>query len=82
MAEAMEWRDTDPNTTETGRTKPGKRVLVTGATGYVGGRLYWFGVLPVHGVIFAAMARRITRTAEAQTLADAGLSRRAAGVAL
>ncbi len=28
------------------------------------GRLYWLGVLPFHGVVFASMARNITRTAE------------------
>ncbi|MGI9823320.1 SDR family oxidoreductase [Agromyces sp. Marseille-Q5079] len=29
------------------------------------GRLYWFGILPFHGVIFAGMANRITAEAEA-----------------
>lgn len=28
------------------------------------GRLYWLSVLPFHGVVFASMARNITRTAE------------------
>lgn len=28
------------------------------------GRLYWLAVLPFHGVVFASMARNITRTAE------------------
>jgi uncharacterized protein YbjT (DUF2867 family) len=36
----------------------------------LGGRLYWFSILPFHGVIFAGMARKITRTAEAQTVID------------
>ena len=36
----------------------------------LGGRLYWFSVLPFHGVIFAGMATKITQTAEAQVLAD------------
>ena len=36
----------------------------------LGGRLYWFSVLPFHGVIFAGMAEKITQTAEAQVLAD------------
>ncbi len=36
----------------------------------LGGRLYWFSVLPFHGVIFAGMASKITQTAEAQVLAD------------
>jgi uncharacterized protein YbjT (DUF2867 family) len=30
----------------------------------LGGRLYWFAILPFHGVIFAGMARRITLAAE------------------
>ncbi|TXN31451.1 SDR family oxidoreductase [Lacisediminihabitans profunda] len=30
------------------------------------GRLYWFSILPFHGVIFSGMADKITRTAEAQ----------------
>ncbi|MET4781829.1 SDR family oxidoreductase [Glaciihabitans sp. UYNi722] len=30
----------------------------------LGGRLYWFSILPFHGVIFAGMANRITQTAE------------------
>jgi uncharacterized protein YbjT (DUF2867 family) len=29
----------------------------------LGGRLYWFSILPFHGIIFAGMASRITRTA-------------------
>ncbi|GAA1514747.1 uncharacterized protein YbjT (DUF2867 family) [Agromyces terreus] len=29
------------------------------------GRLYWFGILPFHGVIFSGMANRITAEAEA-----------------
>lgn len=34
------------------------------------GRLYWFSILPFHGIIFAGMAGKITRTAEAQAIAD------------
>ena len=30
------------------------------------GRLYWFAILPFHGVIFSGMANRITATAEKQ----------------
>ncbi|PJJ72656.1 uncharacterized protein YbjT (DUF2867 family) [Diaminobutyricimonas aerilata] len=30
----------------------------------LGGRLYWFAILPFHGVIFAGMARRIARAAQ------------------
>lgn len=30
----------------------------------LGGRLYWFAILPFHGVIFAGMANRITLAAE------------------
>ncbi|WP_396598885.1 SDR family oxidoreductase [Frigoribacterium sp. R86507] len=30
----------------------------------LGGRLYWFAILPFHGVIFSGMLRRITATAE------------------
>ncbi|CAD6000011.1 SDR family oxidoreductase [Agreia sp. COWG] len=30
----------------------------------LGGRLYWFAILPFHGVIFNGMANRITATAE------------------
>lgn len=40
----------------------------------LGGRLYWFSVLPFHGVIFAGMAEKITQTAQAQVLADARLA--------
>ena len=40
----------------------------------LGGRLYWFSVLPFHGVIFAGMAGKITQTAEAQVLADSKLA--------
>jgi uncharacterized protein YbjT (DUF2867 family) len=36
----------------------------------LGGRLYWFSILPFHGIIFAGMAERITQTAEAQMVAD------------
>lgn len=35
------------------------------------GRMYWFSILPFHGIIFAGMAGKITRTAEAQAVADA-----------
>lgn len=41
----------------------------------LGGRLYWFSVLPFHGVIFAGMASKITQTAEAQVLADSKVDR-------
>ncbi len=41
----------------------------------LGGRLYWFSVLPFHGVIFAGMASKITQTAEAQVLADSKVIR-------
>ena len=41
----------------------------------LGGRLYWFSVLPFHGVIFAGMASKITQTAEAQVLADSKVMR-------
>jgi len=37
----------------------------------LGGRLYWFAILPFHGVIFAGMARRITLAAEKNTAAAA-----------
>jgi uncharacterized protein YbjT (DUF2867 family) len=37
----------------------------------LGGRLYWFSILPFHGVIFAGMARRITLAAEKNTAAAA-----------
>ena len=33
------------------------------------GRLYWFAILPFHGVIFSGMASRITATAEKQLAA-------------
>ncbi|WP_368499571.1 SDR family oxidoreductase [Herbiconiux sp. A18JL235] len=33
----------------------------------LGGRLYWFAILPFHGVIFNGMANRITATALAST---------------
>lgn len=37
----------------------------------LGGRLYWFSILPFHGVIFAGMASRITARAVVQTPAGA-----------
>lgn len=41
----------------------------------LGGRLYWFAILPFHGVIFSGMANRITAAAEARSKAvDAGAS--------
>ena len=43
----------------------------------LGGRLYWFAVLPFHGVIFNGMANRITATAT--DLADAGEERSPGG---
>jgi len=36
----------------------------------LGGRLYWFSILPFHGVIFAGMAREITQAAEKATRAE------------
>jgi hypothetical protein len=33
----------------------------------LGGRLYWFSILPFHGIIFAGMAARITAAAESGT---------------
>jgi len=33
----------------------------------LGGRLYWFSILPFHGIIFAGMAARITAAAESAT---------------
>jgi uncharacterized protein YbjT (DUF2867 family) len=35
------------------------------------GRLYWWAILPFHGVIFSGMANRITAEAEAEVSADA-----------
>ena len=35
----------------------------------LGGRLYWFSILPFHGVIFTGMANRITAAAEKATAA-------------
>ena len=40
----------------------------------LGGRLYWFSVLPFHGIIFAGMAGKITQTAEAQVLVDSKIT--------
>jgi hypothetical protein len=37
----------------------------------LGGRLYWFAILPFHGVIFSGMLRRITATAEREAAARA-----------
>ncbi len=37
----------------------------------LGGRLYWFSILPFHGVIFAGMSKRITMAALEQRPADA-----------
>jgi hypothetical protein len=34
------------------------------------GRLYWWSVLPFHGVVFAGMANRITAEAEAAAPAE------------
>ncbi|WP_423917604.1 SDR family oxidoreductase [Frigoribacterium sp. 2-23] len=33
----------------------------------LGGRLYWFSILPFHGVIFSGMLKRITGTAETES---------------
>ncbi len=35
----------------------------------LGGRLYWFSILPFHGIIFTGMATRITQAAEARSSA-------------
>jgi hypothetical protein len=35
----------------------------------LGGRLYWFSILPFHGVIFNGMANRITAAAETEAAA-------------
>ena len=37
----------------------------------LGGRLYWYSLVPFHGVIFTGMANRITAAALAQTKKDA-----------
>jgi uncharacterized protein YbjT (DUF2867 family) len=37
----------------------------------LGGRLYWYSILPFHGVIFSGMAREITQAAEKATRAEA-----------
>ncbi|GAA3586333.1 SDR family oxidoreductase [Klugiella xanthotipulae] len=34
------------------------------------GRLYWYSILPFHGVIFSGMANRITATARAETMPE------------
>ena len=36
----------------------------------LGGRLYWFSILPFHGVIFSGMANRITEEAVAEAKND------------
>ena len=36
----------------------------------LGGRLYWYSLVPFHGVIFTGMANRITAAARAQTKKD------------
>ncbi|ROS56915.1 MULTISPECIES: SDR family oxidoreductase [unclassified Frigoribacterium] len=46
----------------------------------LGGRLYWFAILPFHGVIFSGMLRRITATAEREAAARA-TGERVAGAA-
>jgi hypothetical protein len=38
----------------------------------LGGRLYWWSIVPFHGVIFSGMANRITATAEAQSARELG----------
>ncbi|MBF4634315.1 SDR family oxidoreductase [Agreia pratensis] len=38
----------------------------------LGGRLYWFSILPFHGVIFTGMANRITAAAEKATTTKPG----------
>ena len=43
----------------------------------LGGRLYWFAILPFHGVIFNGMANRITATAAG--LPDSGDERSPCG---
>lgn len=37
----------------------------------LGGRLYWYSILPFHGLIFSGMANKITATATATVLASA-----------
>ncbi|ANP72020.1 SDR family oxidoreductase [Cryobacterium arcticum] len=52
----------------------------------LGGRLYWFSILPFHGVIFTGMANRITEAAETEAatvhaetaVADSGVTDSAA----
>ena len=36
----------------------------------LGGRLYWFSILPFHGVIFTGMANRITAAAEKEQVSS------------
>jgi len=60
-----------PDTDENGADAPGatyRQRAVFFPKG-LGGRLYWFSILPFHGVIFAGMARRITLEAEKNTAA-------------
>ncbi|MCU1423983.1 MAG: nucleoside-diphosphate-sugar epimerase [Microbacteriaceae bacterium] len=47
----------------------------------LGGRLYWFSILPFHGVIFAGMARRITLEAEKAGAEKTGAGKAGAGKA-
>ena len=37
----------------------------------LGGRLYWFSILPFHGIIFNSMATKITQKAESSERARA-----------
>jgi len=37
----------------------------------LGGRLYWIAILPLHGIIFSEMTRRITAKAESQDVVSA-----------
>jgi hypothetical protein len=40
----------------------------------LGGRLYWFSILPFHGVIFTGMANRITAAAESEAAAETAVA--------
>lgn len=40
------------------------RILVTGTTGYIGGRLYWNLLYPIHRIMFSGMVRRVAGLAE------------------
>lgn len=48
-----------PATLDYAARPPARRVPVTGASGYVGGRLSWWPVVPFQAVIFLVMTRNI-----------------------